>query len=599
MTSLCRWVGAFGLSIALAQGMVACGDDSADKKDEETEDDGAGECEGGAESCAGHGWVTPATGASAEIDFKDAEAGAEFIVMPFATGDTATVEGATAETFDVTLEAVKAAGSGLKFAMARQNELALTDAAYDWQALDADRRHLANRFRRELGEAQTPGFWETARRIDRALTKGQNNLVADAGPGPVESGYRRALAVQRAAPARLTKTTAVTCPSAGDEVTVPTATLEPNDVAVKDGSDETDFCYVVVSDPVTESDAAAIKATVKEVLRRFKSASFYNDSFAPAGDVTFKPMIVIVDFSDENVWPSAEAQSGLQGAGFYLGQLVGDTGAPMLYMAADFSKVAGGPTAGDATSKPIWHGTIAHEMQHAAIDYYRGRQGKKPETGALDESIAHFFEDLFGYGSERFSFPTEFLSLFASGIQPFMHAADSAKAERGAGQALLYYLGSKKGGFEKDADGHITGGGGLQYIIDVVKNSTQAGTVNLAAKFGGEWVETMGNYLGALVLDGTAIEGVEQKYKVQDPIDGVKDLQGTATKKFGMHYNGFGGLADRLAEYEAVAASPKIEGISFYQTKPIKVTLGAAGEKLKVTWSAEQKGAAVSVVRIK
>jgi hypothetical protein len=587
--------------MALTQGMVACGEDGGDKKDEETEDDGDGGCEDGSESCAGHGWVTPATGASAEIDFKDAEAGAEFIVMPFATGDTATVEGATAETFDVTLEPVKAAGSGLRFAMARQDDLGLTDAGYDWQALDADRRHLANRFRRELGEAQTPGFWETARRIDHVLAKLQNNLVDSAGPGPVEAGYRRALAVQRAAPSRLTKTTAVTCPSAGDEVTVPTATLEPTEVPVKEGSDETDFCYVVVSDAVTEPDSEAIKATVKEVLRRFKSAGFYNDKFEPIGDYTFKPMVVIIDIAEQDsaVWPSASENANLQVAGAFIGQMAEDTGAPMLYMAADFSKVKGGPQANDPTSKPIWHATIAHEMQHAAIDYYRGRQGKKSETGALDESIAHFFEDLFGYGTERFSFPTEFLSLFASGIQPFMHAADSAKAERGAGQALLYYLGSKKGGFEKDADGYITGGGGLQYIIDVVKNSTQAGTVNLAAKFGGEWVETMGNYLGALVLDGTAIEGVEDKYKVADPIDGVKDLQGTATKKFGMHYNGFGGLADRLAEYEAVAASPKIEGISFYQTKPIKVTLGAAGEKLKVTWSAEQKGAAVSVVRIK
>lgn len=581
--------------VCLVQMISAC--DADKSKENEEENEATGSCAEGTVKC-GQGWVTSFSTDSTEIDFKDAPAGAEFVVMPYVIGDATKVEGSTEEKFEVTLDPGPTAASGLRLTTIKDDALALRERSYDWQALDADRRHLVHSFRPELGDAQAPGFWETARRVDRALATMDGWSLAPGQPGPVEASYREALQQPRRSMRSLRNLAAASCPQAGDEVVVPYGNRSSKDVAVKEASDETDFCYVVVSDPVTESDSAAIKASVKEVLRRFKSASFYNDTFQPIGEFTFKPFVIIVAFDDQTVWPDASTSPGLQGAGFYVPHTAEDAGAPTLYMAADFSKVVGGPKADDVTSKPIWHATIAHEMQHAVMDYYRGRQEKRAETAALDESIAHFFEDLFGYGAERFSFPTDFFALFPYGSQAFMSSGNSDKADRGAGQAFLYYLTSQKGGFTKDADGYISGGDGLKYLIEVVKNSTQAGTVNLAAKHGGTWIETVGNYLGALILDGTAVPGIADKYKVAEPITGVKDLNGNATKTFGMRYNLFGGLVDRFKDYEAVTAMQKFE-LHFYETKPVKVTLTKSGQKLKVSLSAEQPGSAVSVVRIK
>lgn len=580
----------FTASLAIAQLSLACNDkDETDTTEKPTSAEG---CPNDAQTCPGKGWVSKATGASATIDFKDADAGAEFIIMPFATGDITKIEGGSKTAlFDVTLAADPSSGAGLRFSAPKSQTTA--ESLYDWQALDADRRSLANRFQRDRGEAQSPGFWETARRIDRA----SGASLVDSDYGPTEGFYRRALESAATQPAKLTNLADITCPKAGDSVVVPEADLTPKEVDVKFGSDEQDYCYVVVSDPVTEPNQDAIKASVKAVLARFKSANFYNDTFPKVGDFMFKPFIIIADFGDSAIWPTSV--DGLKGAGFYIKQLAIDTGAPTIYMAADFASVDPNQNNQDRATIGVWHATIAHEMQHAIIDYYRGRQDKKEENGFLDESIAHFYEDLFGYGQERFSFPTNFFALFASSIMPFLDASESGPAERGAGQVLLYYLTSKKGGFTKDPNGFITEGEGLKYLINIVKNSTQSGAQNLATTFGGDWVETIGNYLGALVLDGTTISGIEEKYKVQEPITGVTDLNGNNTKTFGMHFNAFGGLADRMGEYEPLSNNPKLEGQTYYQTKPIKVALTAKGQKLTVTWNGEQTGAAVTVVRIK
>ena len=576
-------------SLAVAQLSLACRDD-ADNKVKPQDTTPADGCAEDTQTCPGKGWVTKATGATASIDFKDADAGAEFMIMPFATGDTTQIEGGSETAlFDVTLAADPSSGAGLRFSAPQSRTTA--EPLYDWQALDADRRFLANRFRRDRGEAQSPGFWEAARRIDRA----SGVSLVDSDYGPTEGFYRRALESAESQPAKLTNTADITCPKAGDTVAVPTANLTPKNVDVKFGSDEQDYCFVVVSDPVTEPDQDAIKASVKAVLARLKSVNFYNDTFPKVDDFTFKPFIIIADFGNSAIWPTEV----LKGAGFYIQQLAIDTGAPTLYMAADFASVDPNQDNQNPATIGVWHATIAHEMQHAVIDYYRGRQGKKEENSFLDESIAHFYEDLFGYGQERFSFPTNFFAVFANSIMSFLHASESGTAERGAGQVLLYYLTSKKGGFTKDANGLITEGEGLKYLINIVKNSTQSGAQNLATTFGGDWVETIGNYLGALILDGTTIPGIDEKYQVQEPITGVTDLKGNKTKTFGMHFNAYGGLADRMGEYEPLGDNPKLEGQTYYQTKPIKVTLSGKGQKVTVTWNGEQTGAAVSVVRIK
>src|SRR5690606_17231367 len=132
------------------------------------------------------------------------------------------------------------------------------------------------------------------------------------------------------------------CPADGDDLEVPEKNGafgegETRGVTIPDGATEDagDFCLVYVDNPTTAGDRTAVKATVKTVLERFKTV-IYKDSFAPVGEYTFKPIVVVIDFGDEEKWPQLDA---FQIAGAF----IGDIGKynykqPVLFMASDNKK---------------------------------------------------------------------------------------------------------------------------------------------------------------------------------------------------------------------------------------------------------------------
>lgn len=581
--------------------VTACGDDKSDDAKKGTES-----CTGGA-CAAGTGFVQDVAGGKAVLDFSDADLGAQYVLMPFVLGDINTVVGAGETTFKFSISSAAGGSAGLQ-----ELDLAPKAAAPEAAAtsLDHQRRTLANRFDPTLAD-QTAEYWSLVRKYDAETTRG--SFLAGTGlrrPDSLEAQLRAASRRSRAS-AQLTTTATGGCPE--KEVMIPgqspTAEAEPVDITmpVVDGGD---YCIVYLDAPVTESDKTAIESTVKTVIKTYKDA-VYQDQFAPANGFTFKPVIVVTAFDSDLHWVKYNAANEwsklLNVAGVYLSSMSKQAKMPMLYMASDFSKLQTPPGGSDAAlAKKLWHSTVAHELQHAVLNYYRAyaKGVQADETAAVDEGIAHFMEDAWGYGAENFGgFAGKFIGNFAFGNSPFLIAQlvkdkDDDAMMRGGGQSLMYYLASQKGGVTFTS-GRMSGGAGLEYVVSVVKNGATQGAKTLSAKYNGAWTEAIGKFLGALVLDGSNVKDVVDSFKVAAPKAEVTDLNGTAGKTFGMRFNNFGSLKEVATDIQGKTTDTTSVEVRHYHTKPLLYTVTDAARKVTFTLTGSETNAAVTAVRIK
>jgi hypothetical protein len=561
--------------------LVACGEDKKDD-DKETPDAAKWSAE-----------VVKVASGKAEVTFDGAEKDQQYVLMPLSLGDPATVAGGSDTLF--TFKVATAAGGGTL----RLQEKALPLSAQRLTASERDHamRTLLNHFD-PATRAPEPWFWDLARRLDR---EDSANLLE--GPGPIERMYRQSL--QRGTYLQeLTTTAAGDCPAEGGKVTLPdiddatdlSATMEES-IPTGGAVAGTDYCIVYLSDPVTGGTKAEIEATVKEVVKRYKT--IYKSDFPAANGFTFKPVVVVLDFADTDLWPDwkQSALSGYGVAGAFLAGMSTATKMPMLYMSSDLKKVGQFATAANldaAKAKSLWHGTIAHEMQHAAINYFRARSGGfSDDIPSIDEGLAHYMEDLFGYGPENFNdYAGKFLQNWQNS-NPAIHATDGASdVTRGGAQTFLYYLISQKGGVTF-TDGVATSGGGLDLIAEIVKSSAgKTGPANLAARMGGDWLQTVANYFGALVLDGTDATA-DDTLSVQDP-EKIKDLTGGTATDSGMHHTTYGGIDTK--NEQTTATTTEIE-TTFYATSPVLYTV--TDPAAKVTFTTEQDAPNTAVVKVR
>lgn len=583
--------------LMLSLGLAACGSD--DKKADATNTCTGADCK------PGTGFVTKVKDGKIVVDLTGVEAGAQFVMMPYLLGK---VEGAaatdTAQKF--TFTAKSGTGAGLKLWEAPQARAAQDDTQKAW-AIDHDQRTLLNRFDAQKGLEQGADFWTLARSIDvRSGRAGQASLIGSKVARASAETFFQHAATARHSRRSLAAATTAGCPTTtltvpAEDLTADTVTIS-NSMTVVEG---TDYCIVYVDTPVTESDKTAIEATVKAVMATNKN-TIYKNQLLPAASFTFKPIIAVIDFTGAH-WPNDAAD--LQVAGVYLSAMAEEVKQPMLYMASDFGSMPKFKGQEPQTLKNLWHSTVAHEMQHAIMDYFRKRVNspRNLETPAIDEGIAHFMEDAWGYGSENFDgFPKKFLETWTFGNTPFLSNTDTSSSSRGAAQTLFFYLASQKGGVTFTS-GRMSGGDGLDFIASVVTNTSGTGAQGVAAKAAGDWTETMGNYLGSLILDGAVTTDLQAQYKTQGPVTTVTDLNGNEGKTFGMHFNNFGGLTTATAgiqdDAKLGAAALSVE-LTYYQSKPILYTV--AGDAANVTFTLPEgtaaddlSTAAVSAVRVK
>jgi hypothetical protein len=486
-------------------------------------------------------------------------------------------------------------------------------------------RTLLNRFDPELGYYQGEWFWNLAKKIDQALLKqgtwapqpsaglrGPNftGSGSDGSLGPVETTYLSGIGLgpvdsnlgssgrfsgrkMISTPANLI---AATCPKAGDSVIMPDRdNPAENDSAIIPASgvvEGTDYCLVYLTAPVSEPSKDNIKKSLETILKIYKKVVYKDEFAATTSGFNFKPVVVVVDFKDTNLWPNKPAY---QVDGAFLPNPSKAAKQPMLYMASDLNKMK----ARDATlAKSLFHSTLAHEMQHAIMNYYRVQKTAGVlENASIDEGLAHFMEDLFGYGTENFSgFPKSFFDVWTDNFPPVLHASASEPINRGGAQALWYYLVSQKGGVKFEG-GNASGGDGLKFIAEVVTNGTQKGPKGLAAKYGQDLTGMIGEFFGAVVADNTSVPGGSDRLKVQE-LQAMKDLQGV-DKKYGMRFNNFGGLPASRKFDNKFTSGKASDDVTYYSAFPLLYQVSDPAVKLKFNASTDAGAVAITKVRIK
>lgn len=586
--------------------------------------------------CVGDG-VTLATdtGGSLAIDFAKYGTG-DFILLPFSLGNYNTVDGGNTESFLFTLNGAQAK-SNTSTSSTKKNTLRFTDAdlqsAEHLNVIDHQQRTILNRYDRHAAR-QEEGFWSLVAGLEAegnvplglAQTFGSQFPTNDS-PKPIAhmlaSGITAPKALSQSQSKNLTAGSG--CPSlfyvprGATGGSCSASSDQSYSLASVDSYDGGDFCIAYTSAlPAYAPSQSDIKTAVASIISSYKN-TIYKDSLADVTNFSFKPLIVITDFSDGSKWPSLTDGCGssnrvYQVSGAFLRSQSSTLSRPVLYMASDIKKVKpDGSTdrssLSDSTAKALFYSALSHEMQHAIMYYYKVKKnGGSIDTAAIDEGLAHLMEDVFGYGDENFdSYAKAFLTLLPDGIEPFLlgKALDSElntrNQARGAAQTLLYYLMSQRGGVSF-TNGKISGGDGLDFIRTLV-TSTSTGTANLRTVFGEDWVTTVGNYLGALALYGTDVTDVVGKYTAQSPVT-MTDLGGVTTKSFGMKYNGYKGLPDRLSGASSYAKSSNSDlkdpgtEVSYYQTLPILHTVTDSTYQAVFSF-AQADHSAVTLVRIK
>lgn len=603
-----RTIYRLAISLLIYASFVACKKDVA--KTEVTQD--VNNCDFAA---AGQGCVMKATNDTVTIDLSKSAIGQEFVIAPYILGDPNTVSGSLkARTFNFKISA--SSGAALRIQRDLQQDL---DGEIKNQSLpgilrDHDKRTLANHFDPSRGLNQEPWFWALAERLDSEASSTAGFVNADTETDSEVTAFYLNMAKQRsvglAAEFNLNDGN---CPSTS--IAVPKSDgISTESVPLVGSHSDPDgkFCIAYVSNPVTIPDKTAIASAISKIVRVF-SSSIYADNFPAKGNYKFRPVFAFVDVSDEDVW---DQNAALNLAGVFVSYTSLAAGNPIIYVAADFTKVTSfGETSQTDVLRGQFYSVMAHELQHAILHYYRlnsaGTAIVNGEPVSIDEGLAHYMEDLFGYGADGFKFwALPFLQGYTDGVTPFLVGSNdygegvSAPLARSAAHTLLYYLASQKGGVSFDGSGEPSGGDGLKFVKDVVKSSNLTGPANLAQQFGGDWAVTVGNFLGSLALDNVNVgSSVASKFTVQAPVKAVTNLSGKTGQTYGMRFNNYAELTTHPSgDYGSIKNDPAVPNpMSYYMTAPLHVSVTNPADKIvfRCDCGGDTKNIAASVVRIK
>ncbi len=556
------------------------------------------------------GKVEKITSTSITLTFADGEKGAQYFIMPFATGSTtgsdATQGGDSSVTelkFNVAVSGsstlhMAGGGSGQGF-QGNPEPLKM-----DGRTFDHALRTLLNRF-----DPQNPTHWKLVASLEEA--KVTDGPYAN-GTGLVDQprNLKPIFESLEHTPSEPSFGFAGVCPSVsevyalGNGGAVSTAPkLDPTLVSLK--AESASYCLYVHNTRglVTESSVDKIKAGIESALASYKDV-IYQDSFAVTkGTYKFQPLFIVLPYGEDSSWVSPKISAA------FVGSLSVAHGRPTLYIASDQSKV------NEETDKSklveLFHSSIAHELQHAILHYYRYTKNLTdttnltPDAPQFDEGLAHYMEDLLGYGEVNFSsYPQSYLAGFSTseGINPVLPdiTSGTAKAfQRGAAQIFMYYLVSQKKGVT--FDGTVSGGEGLGFIR-AFASGTKTNIAGITAAYGGNWVDAIGGLFGALAIDGASTVKEPDEFKVQKPEKDITDTVGTTGKTFGMRFNNFGTIDDlkaKLGGFTKLDAAGAAIAVPEYSTVPLLLTLGSANDTVEITTQQKYDNAGVTVIRFK
>ncbi|MFK7825481.1 MAG: hypothetical protein AB8G05_15120 [Oligoflexales bacterium] len=553
------------------------------------------------DSTALAGWVEPFSDGKATVSFANAEVDQEYLIMPYHLGSIDTVQGGdtSQSEYSVTLPS----SANLRGFSPKEKSSARLLQPSDVASMGQIYRMIMNRFnRRKPIESQDDGLWALAHTYDELQQEDQSQLSLNPTPSMTAflkssiASFKPSLTPKKGQSLNLMEG----CPTTDDDVELFVGVDTDDDEVSEQDSIEAviendDFCVILVTDSLSDklSDKTVLESTIKNILDIYKNV-IYEDTFPVKNGITFKPYFIFANFEDLVGLGHSSALTSIIGA--FNQDLTVSAGRPVLLMTETLAGVGLGET--DANVRQYW-GTLAHEVSHAISYYYKNGL----DDLYIDEGAAHVAEDLFGYKNDGNyeNYASIYLQNRYSGNYPFFVSAALTSSDssldsygRAAGQSLLHYLMSQKGGISY-TDGALSASAGLKFYADVIK-SPNKGIKNIRTVYADtdfSWLEIVGNYIGALMLDGTSLD-VASRYQTADVIANINNVQGDSGKEYGYKFNG--GELENATDNATSLDSETFE-ISLYQTKPFVYKVQSTDDSIEIETLAENAG--VSVVRFK
>ncbi len=520
--------------------------------------------------CIGGGVIRAASSETMTLDFKDSAAGAKVLIIPYSVGTPAVVDGVQMAQAPA-LSASVVSGAALHTGV---GAVAPVPAAQPAAEIASANNHLLRTLINRLDPTMTQqeellwvGRLSGLAEVMHEIPVWRDRFAdADTLPQTLGEMLRISRHQIRSKPraGRLSYELTDACP---EEIFVPSSE-NPVDENFLDKEDKQDYCLITVTGSlVSEPSISKLQTSIASALGMYKL--IYRSDFDQSIDnYVFKPTIIVLPFDDAKYWPSA-----LMVPGAFSASASTTHGRPTIYVPSDLTKI--GVEASDASES--FHAAIAHELHHAILDFYRVRVQKIDNEGlALDEGLAHFMEDLLGYGASNFpEFARPYLDSFTGDPEPVLQVKSSlSDSAQGAAQTLVYYLVSQAGGVDHIDRTVATSEGksrGLEILRQFVIGNSR-GISGLVGSMQKSWFELFGQYLGALALDGASNVKVSSIFSVQRPNGDVVDTAGNEGKTFGMRFNNYMGLDDVGAEvgkYASINASSRELSFHYLQPKPM------------------------------
>lgn len=558
-------------------------------------DDSTSECSSG---CLGHGFSQQVTEAEVSISLQNGGADEQFAIIPFVLGSD-DVNGTSSE---VVATVGKSDTVNLNNSRTKRSTQVSFDQydhmmrrvynSYSYKSI-TNRPHqiLEQLHKLESMNAKVDGLFPTTQRPFNAR-KAFSFLAKHAKP---KKKMARA-------------TVATACPEFLDlEAVGVEENIDLPDIENSDNNGE--FCIAVIGEESqTIPDIEEIKASIATAYGNYKL--MYDSLFDQSvDDFQFKPVFVLLPFDSATYWPGGQGEdaplSGVTGAYFH--QLSVDNDRPILILPTNLKKVNDALTDAEAVAK--YHATLAHELQHAILDYYRywvngDQEDAAIEIGSLDEGLAHFMESVNGYANDTFdSFTSLFLQRTIAAPTAILDDNDSP-VNRGAAHSLFHYMVSQEGGitFKDGTVDHTEASPGITFLRVWVKGKYH-GVKGLFDAYGKSKMDTIGNFVGALMVDGATNTSPLPIFQNQQIIDDVTDTSGQNNKTFGLRFNNFREVPDLQDRLDSFTSFANLEqqsiSLNYYLPQPLLYTTTSSDETINLSFASEVESRGITVVRVK
>lgn len=228
-------------------------------------------------------------------------------------------------------------------------------------------------------------------------------------------------------------------------------------------------------------------------------------------------------------------------------------------------------------------GTIAHELYHGVSYYFKVVKAQKSlETTAIDEGIAHVFEDIFGNSAlVESNWGQSFIGAALDGLYPLLNSWSGnfdAKGARGGAHSFIYYLADRAGGFKLESS--TPQGPGLECVKSMVTSAT-TGVANLELLTGDNMVNLIGDFVATVIMDQSRLAAASKRWVLNDKFN-FPSITG-ASVSFGHRFSYNYDDLSELSSSDLESPYYSLNGFRWRQESNKKLRLSSSAENLGLT----------------